>query len=136
MFTAWVKAWGATAGGFTLFGTAVIGVCSIVIGQFFVTPNLREVEQQIDAVERRLETKIEGLEDAIDAKITDLDNNSDERMDSISVQLEGVRAQLELIVADLRAERTGGENDADSIAARGTGTVRSSATGRLPSPPN
>ena len=112
-FLGWAKAWGPAAGGFTLLGTAIIAVVSFVVGQFFVTPHLHEVEQQIDAVERRLEDRIEGLEDAIDAKITDLDDDSDERMDGISVQLEGVRAQLELIVADLQARRSSGENDAD-----------------------
>ena len=108
-----MKVWGPAAGGFTLLISAIITAVGFAVGQFFVTPHLYEVEQQLDAAERRLENQIEDLEDAIDAKITALDGDSDERMDGISVQLEGVRAQLEMIVADLRAERTGGENDAD-----------------------
>ena len=91
----------------------MVAVGSFVVGQYFVTPHLREVEQQIDAVEQRLEDRIEGLEDAIDAKITDLADDSDERMDVISVQLAEVPTQLQMVVDELRGERTGGENDAD-----------------------
>ena len=110
---AFLRTWGSPIGGLTLFGSAIVAVVSFVVGTFFETPYLREVEQQINEVERRLEDRIEGLENAIDDRINALDSASDERMDGISIQLEGVRAQLELIVADLRAERSGGENDAD-----------------------
>ena len=112
-FLARVKDLAPVVSTFILTVSFVAGVAGLMVSRFVVTPVLHEVEQQIDAVEQRLEDRIEGLEDAIDAKITDLADDSDERMDGISVQLAEVRTQLQMVVDELRRERTGGENDAD-----------------------